>query len=63
MTDSMLWLNGNTVLSTKKRVLTNELLRARGISVIELPPEQVQTVWQASQSKIKRSKELVSAQD
>lgn len=51
MTDSMLWLNGKTVLSTPKRAITNEFLRAQGISVIELHQDDVQKVWQAAQSR------------
>ncbi|MCA9370404.1 MAG: hypothetical protein KC680_00400 [Candidatus Peregrinibacteria bacterium] len=51
MTDSMLWLNGSTVLSTAKRAFTNEILRSKGICVIELEPEQIESVWQASQPR------------
>lgn len=48
MTDTMLWLNGSTVLSTAKRAITNELLRAKGVCVIELEPHEIQRVWQNS---------------
>lgn len=54
MTDTMLWLNGKTVLSTAKRALTNELLRAKGICVIVLEPNEIQRVWNNSQSSFKR---------
>lgn len=67
MTDAMLWIDGSTVLSTEKRTLTNELLRARGISVIELPAEQLQSTWEASQplfrTRRKRTKKYTGAAD
>lgn len=50
MTDSMLWLNGSTVLSTVTRSITNELLRSQGVCVIEVPQQYMQQIWQNSQS-------------
>ncbi len=55
MTDTMLWLNGTTVLSTAARAITNELLRAKGVCVIELEPHEIQRVWNNSVGRFRNT--------
>ncbi|MBT5237403.1 hypothetical protein HOL63_03460 [Candidatus Peregrinibacteria bacterium] len=61
MTDSMLWISGKTVLSTEKRVLTNEILRSQGICVIEVQPEDMQKLFQQSRPRFQGVKEQTSS--
>lgn len=57
MTDSMLWIGKKTVLSTEKRVMTNEILRAQGVCVIEVHPDEIQGLWEKSRPRFQKMKE------